>query len=89
MGLVKMIRDVPEVAGGKTEAMIPEDSVKQAKDAGWKIAEDTLKAKPLKEEVPVKKEEKKEEVSEVKKVEEPKKEEQPKAEPKLSAKNKF
>lgn len=80
-----MIRDVPEVAGGKTEAMIPEDSVKQAKDAGWKIAEDTLKAKPLKEEVPVKKEE----VSEVKKVEEPKKEEQPKAEPKLSAKNKF
>lgn len=85
MGLVKMIRDVPEVAGGKTEAMIPEDSVKQAKDAGWKIAEDTLKAKPLKEEVPVKKEE----VSEVKKVEEPKKEEQPKAEPKLSAKNKF
>lgn len=85
MGLVKMIRDVPEVAGGKTEAVIPEDSVKQAKDAGWKIAEDTLKAKPLKEEVPVKKEE----VSEVKKVEEPKKEEQPKAEPKLSAKNKF
>jgi hypothetical protein len=82
MGLVKMIRDVPEVAGGKTEAMIPEDSVKQAKDAGWKIAEDTLKAKPLEEEVPVKKEE----VSEVKKVEEPKKEEQPKAEPKLSAK---
>lgn len=80
-----MIRDVPEVAGGKTEAVIPEDSVKQAKDAGWKIAEDTLKAKPLKEEVPVKKEE----VSEVKKVEEPKKEEQPKAEPKLSAKNKF
>lgn len=51
MGLVKMIRDVPEIAGGKTEAMIPEDSVKQAKDAGWKIAEDTLKAKPLKEEV--------------------------------------
>lgn len=80
-----MIRDVPEVAGGKTEAMIPEDSVKQAKDAGWKIAEDTLKAKPLKEEVPVKKEE----VSEVKKVEEQKKEEQPKAGPKLSAKNKF
>lgn len=39
MALVKMLRDIPEVAGGKTEAMIPEEGVAQAMNNGWRKAE--------------------------------------------------
>lgn len=39
MALVKMLRDIPEVAGGKTEAMIPEDAVAQAMNNGWRKAD--------------------------------------------------
>lgn len=48
MALVKMYRDIPEVAGGSTEAMIPEDAVQSAIDNGWKKAE--VKNEPKKEE---------------------------------------
>ena len=39
MALVKMLRDAPEVAGGNTEAMIPEDAVAEAIARGWKKAD--------------------------------------------------
>lgn len=71
MALVKMIRDYPEVAGGNTTAMIPEEAVQSAIDNGWRIAEKKA------EEPKVKTEEKKPEI----KVE-PKKEETPKVEQK-------
>jgi hypothetical protein len=87
MKLVKMIRDVPEVEGGKTVAMVPEIAVLEARDNGWKVAEEPLKAKPLVKEEPKveepKVEPKKEEVAD-----KPKKVEV-KPEPKLSAKNKL
>jgi hypothetical protein len=82
MKLVKMIRDVPEVEGGKTVAMVPETAVLEARDNGWKVAEEPLKAEPLVKEEP-KVEPKKEEVAD-----KPKKVEV-KPEPKLSAKNKL
>lgn len=61
MALVKMIRAVPEVAGGKTSCEIPEDSVEAAIRDGWSIAKDSpkseskkddknFKAEPVKEE---------------------------------------
>lgn len=68
MALVKMWRDFPEVAGGKTEAMVPEEAVKSAMDNGWKKVEE-------------KSEQVKESVKEAK--QEPVKEEAPKAEPKV------
>lgn len=71
MALVKMIRDYPEVAGGNTTAMIPEEAVQLAINDGWRIADKKT------EEPKVKAEEKKPEV----KVE-PKKEETPKGEQK-------
>lgn len=40
MALVKMIRDIPEVAGGKTEAMMQEEAVKAAIQNGWRVAND-------------------------------------------------
>lgn len=40
MALVKMYRDEPEVVGGNTEAMIPEEAVNLAMDNGWKKADD-------------------------------------------------
>lgn len=45
MALVKMLRDAPEVTGGNTEAMIPEDAVAEAIARGWKKAD----GKPAKE----------------------------------------
>ncbi len=39
MALVKLVRSVPEVAGGKTEAMVPEENVKAALDAGWSLSD--------------------------------------------------
>lgn len=86
MKLVKMIRDVPEVEGGKTVAMVPETAVLEARDNGWKVAEEPLKATLTKNEPKVedpKVEPKKEEVAD-----KPKKVEV-KPEPKLSAKNKL
>ena len=64
MALVKMIRAVPEVAGGKTSCEIPEDSVEAAIRDGWSIAKDSpkseskkddknFKAEPVKEELKV------------------------------------
>lgn len=50
MALIKMWRDFPEVAGGKTEAMVPEEGVKAAMDNGWKKTED----KPSKDTEPSK-----------------------------------
>lgn len=66
MALVKMLRDAPEVAGGNTEAMIPEDAVAEAIARGWKKAD----GKPAKVEAP-----KVEEPKVEPKVEEPAKEE--------------
>ena len=40
MALVKMIRDIPEVAGGKTEAMMQDEAVKAAIQNGWRVAND-------------------------------------------------
>ncbi len=37
MALVKMVRDFPEVAGGNTTAMIPEEAVNLAMDNGWRV----------------------------------------------------
>lgn len=47
MALVKMYRDEPEVPGGNTEAMIPEEAVSLAMNNGWKLKG---KAEPVKEE---------------------------------------
>ena len=79
MALVKMYRDEPEVPGGNTEAMIPEEAVNLAMDNGWKLKG---KAEPVKEEpkLEVKKEEPK--------VEQPKAEE-PKVEPVKEEKSDF
>ena len=79
MALVKMYRDEPEVPGGNTEAMIPEEAVDSAKDNGWRLKG---KAEPVKEES--KPEVKKEEP----KVEQPKAEE-PKVEPVKEEKSDF
>lgn len=49
MALVKMYRDIPEVTGGNTEAMIPEEAVNEAVANGWKKAE--VKADSKKDEV--------------------------------------
>ncbi len=43
MALVKMVRDFPEVPGGKTTADIPEEAVHLAMDNGWHIAEKSAK----------------------------------------------
>ena len=48
MALVKMLRDAPEVPGGNTEAMIPEEAVAEAIARGWKKAD----GKPAKVEEP-------------------------------------
>ena len=48
MALVQRLRDAPEVAGGNTEAMIPEDAVAEAIARGWKKAD----GKPAKVEAP-------------------------------------
>lgn len=79
MALVKMYRDEPEVPGGNTEAMIPEEAVNLAMDNGWRLKG---KAEPVKEES--KPEVKKEEP----KVEQPKAEE-PKVEPVKEEKSDF
>ena len=47
MALVKMYRDEPEVPGGNTEAMIPEEAVNSAMDNGWRLKG---KEEPKKEE---------------------------------------
>ena len=73
MALVKMYRDEPEVPGGNTEAMIPEEAVNLAMDNGWKLKG---KAEPAKEES-------KPEVKEEPKVEEPVKEEKKPEAPKF------
>ena len=71
MALVKMYRDEPEVPGGNTEAMIPEEAVNLAMDNGWRLKG---KAEPAKEEA------KTEVEKEEPKVEQPKAEE-PKQDP--------
>lgn len=48
MALVKMVRDVPEVKGGNTTAMIPEDAVKEAIDNGWRKADEKKVETPVK-----------------------------------------
>lgn len=40
MALVKVIRDIPEVAGGGTTALIESDAVAQAIENGWKLADE-------------------------------------------------
>ena len=79
MALVKMYRDEPEVPGGNTEAMIPDEAVSLAMNNGWKLKG---KAEPVKEEP--KPEVKKEEP----KVEEPKADES-KVEPVKEEKSDF
>lgn len=37
--LVKLVRNEPEIKGGKTVAYLPEESVQKALDKGWKRAE--------------------------------------------------
>jgi len=75
MALVKMLRDIPEVAGGKTEAMIPEESVADAMKRGWKKADGKVeKTEPKPEKTEPKPEPKKEEPKVEPKVEEPVKE---------------
>ena len=76
MALVKMVRDFPEVKGGNTEAMIPEEAVDACLGNGWKIAEKGEKPNE---------DEKTEAKVEAVKVEEPKVEE-PKAEVKTEEK---
>lgn len=50
MALVKMIRNLPEVKGGKTEGMFPEEAVAELKGKGWKAAEKTSeKTEPVKD----------------------------------------
>lgn len=39
MALVKMVRDFPEVEGGNTVAMIPEEAINLAMDNGWRLEE--------------------------------------------------
>jgi hypothetical protein len=39
MAFVKMVRDFPEVAGGKTTANVPEEAVNLAMDNGWRLAD--------------------------------------------------
>lgn len=39
MALVKVIRDKPEVAGGKTTAMVEEKFLDSVLGAGWKLAD--------------------------------------------------
>ena len=46
MALVRMVRDFPEVAGGKTTADIPEEAVNLAMDNGWRVADKAPKAEP-------------------------------------------
>lgn len=46
MALVRMVRDFPEVAGGKTTADIPEEAVNLAMDNGWRLADKAPKAEP-------------------------------------------
>lgn len=79
MALIKMYRDEPEVVGGNTEAMIPEEAVNLAMDNGWKIkakVEDKKAETKIEVKVDVKKEEPKvelvKEVSKVEKVDEKK-----------------
>lgn len=51
MALVKMVRDLPEVKGGNTEGMFPEEAVADLKKLGWKVADKgSEKAEPKKEE---------------------------------------
>ena len=50
MALVKMIRDIPEVAGGKTEAMVSEEGVKDAMARGWIKAGDKVVTPEVEEE---------------------------------------
>ena len=71
MALVKMYRDEPEVPGGNTEAMIPEEAVSLAMNNGWRLKG---KAEPAKEEPKpeVKKEEPKAEEPKVEPVKEEK-----------------
>jgi len=71
MALVKMIRDIPEVAGGKTEAMMQEDAVKAAIQNGWRVADKAVgnnqaQKEPVKEPVSEAKTEPKAEKPEVK-----------------------
>lgn len=75
MALVKMKRDFPEVAGGKTTADFPEEAVKAAIAKGWRVAD----AKEAKTEV------KQEKVAEPK-VAEPKPVVEPKVEDKVEEK---
>ena len=51
MALVKMIRDLPEVTGGNTEGLFPEEAVADLKGKGWKVADKASekKAEPVKE----------------------------------------
>lgn len=79
MALVKMYRDEPEVPGGNTEAMIPEEAVNSAMDNGWR-----LKGK----DEPAKDESKPEDKKDEPKVEQPKADE-PKVEPVKEEKSDF
>ena len=45
MALVRMVRAVPEVAGGKTEAMVPEEAVSDALKNGWSRADESAARK--------------------------------------------
>ena len=65
MALVKMVRDFPEVAGGKTTADIPEEAVNLAMDNGWRRADSkvvTPKEDKIEKKVEDKDEEKKADV---------------------------
>lgn len=60
MALVKMVRDFPEVAGGKTTADIPEEAVNLAMDNGWRLADkkaEAPKVEPKAEDKPASKSE--------------------------------
>lgn len=75
MALVKMVRDFPEVAGGKTTADIPEEAVNLAMDNGWRLANkkaEAPKVEPKVEDKPASKIEDKVEEKKVEKADSPK-----------------
>lgn len=51
--MVKVFRDEPEFVGGPLTAEIPESSLEEAKDNGWKVAEKPVKKDEPKVEKPV------------------------------------
>ena len=50
MALVKLVRAVPEVAGGNTTCEIPEEAVEAAIRDGWSLAKASDKKEEKKEE---------------------------------------